>query len=97
MIYICGKISSYRFSKIKKNVDRFIEAEKALKALGHQVINPATEQPQGKSWDWYMVRSNEFMLKNKPICYFLKNWKKSKGARFEHEMAYYLGLIIIYQ
>jgi len=96
-IYIGGKITSKTFIGVQKNLKRFYEMEKKLRSLGHKVFNPAAKYPQGKSWEWYMVRILVYFIESRPVCFFLKGWQKSNGARVEHEMAKFLGLTIIYE
>jgi hypothetical protein len=93
-VYILGKISDYTPKRWARNCARFNDKEKELQTLGFKTFNPARQNPQGKSWEWYMARSVKLMIEKRPICYFLKNWEKSRGGRMEMELAKYLGLKI---
>jgi hypothetical protein len=66
-----------------------------LRALGHQVINPAEINPdKGMSWTDCM-RSDIAELVKCDAIRLLPGWEHSKGATLEEHIAERLGLQII--
>ena len=93
IIYISGQITGIE----KQAFDLFMVAENKLSLHGYTVINPMTLGHQhDKSWANYMKEDIRALLQCDCI-YMLDNWKKSKGAKLEHEIAQKLGLEIIYE
>ena len=72
-IYIAGKITGDRKYRTK-----FREAAKALEALGHVVLNPAT-LPDGLDQADYM-RICLAMLEAADLAVFLPDYRESAGA-----------------
>ena len=75
-IYIAGKITGDRKYRTK-----FREAAKALEALGHVVLNPAT-LPDGLDQVHYM-RICLAMLEAADLAVFLPDYRESAGAMIE--------------
>ena len=75
-IYIAGKITGD-----KKYRAKFREAAKALEALGHVVLNPAT-LPDGLEQVDYM-RICLAMLEAADLAVFLPDYQESAGAMVE--------------
>lgn len=94
-IYISGKITGDDNYK-----NKFEAAEKALlKFFDNKVdvINPAKlDLGSYATWEQYM-RIDIQMLCSCNTIYMLSDWKKSKGARFEHKVAQKLGIEIVYE
>lgn len=88
-LYIAGKISGLPQKEYLKNFER---AEKLLKKLGHEVINP-TKLPHNhdKSWESYMKEDLAEMLKCDAVV-LLHNWRDSKGAQIERKIASLLNM-----
>lgn len=88
-IYIAGKITGDKHYKKK-----FARAEKALRRLGHSVMNPAWIGASADfSWDDYMQVSAAMMdVCDAMLC--LPDAEQSKGARIEYEKAYERGMVI---
>jgi Asp-tRNA(Asn)/Glu-tRNA(Gln) amidotransferase A subunit family amidase len=95
-IYIAGKISGLPPEEAKA---AFEKAAALLKQHGHEPVNPieangldgdGVEHP----WADYMKRDIPLLLACDGIC-LLDNWRDSKGARLEHEIAAELGMHII--
>ena len=98
-VYIAGPMTGYD----DWNFPAFFEAERQLLELGYEVINPAhndgstyeealASANSGKhSWGWYMRRDLKHVLEVDIIC-LLPNWKESKGALLEVEVAKALDL-----
>ena len=93
MIYISGQISGLDREEAKKPFDA--AAEKWLKK-GYLVVNPMEHEPDGWSWGAYM-RMDIKMLCDCTDIYMLKNYKNSKGALCELDIAEQLGLNIYYE
>lgn len=91
IIYIAGKVSGMEmqarvFSK---------RAEIKLLLQGHDVINPMElEHDHDKTWQSYMRECISAMMKADAI-YLLPNWRESKGARIEVQLAHNLGIKIL--
>lgn len=75
-IYIAGKITDDRKYRTK-----FREASKAMEALGHVVLNPAT-LPDGLEQVDYM-RICLAMLEAADLAMFLPDYRESAGAMIE--------------
>ena len=75
-IYIAGKITGD-----KKYRAKFREADKALEALGHVVLNPAI-LPAGLEERDYM-RITLAMLEAADLAVFLPDYRESAGAMIE--------------
>lgn len=88
------------------NYPAFFDTEAQLRALGHQVLNPATndgdtleaalaaagspERPN-HPWAYYMRRDLPQVMEVDGLC-LLPGWQNSKGARLEVHVATALGL-----
>lgn len=91
-IYISGAITGYSQYKIK-----FRKAKRELEAKGYSVINPAEfELPEGATWEDYMKHDLADLLKCDAI-YMLNNWRQSRGAMVEHNLAQLLRMQIQYE
>lgn len=94
-IYISGPITG-----TDDYLDRFADAEKALKEIGYiNIVNPAeegTKLPEDSSHEDYMRLSFD-LLKDCDAIYLLKGWKKSPGANQEYGYAIAKGMEIKYE
>jgi len=91
IVYIAGKVSGI------ENEARvhFKRAEIKLKLQGYQVINPMElEHDHDKTWKSYMRDCIIAMMRADAI-YLLPNWRESKGARIEVQLAHNLGIKIL--
>lgn len=90
-IYISGKITGIE----AEAPELFKKAESLLGALGHQTVNPLElNHEHDKSWESYMKEDVKAMCDCDAV-FLLENWKDSKGARIEKQIAEYLGLKIM--
>ena len=88
-VYISGQITG-----IKDYKQKFDEAEKMLKRLGYEVINPASHFVEGFSWRDYMIRDIKWLM-DCDLIYRLEGWEQSKGARLENQIAEDLGIKVL--
>lgn len=84
IVYISGKITGEDFID---TLAKFERAEKYLKELGYDVINPlkiATNMPEfiRTDYGWIMLIDKALLRKANRI-YMLKDWKYSNGAKEE--------------
>jgi hypothetical protein len=104
-IYIAGPMSGYE----DWNFPAFFEAEEQLKELGHETLNPATNdganletaiqnaisaRDNGATWSSYMRRDLSNLVLSDSLC-LLPNWQSSKGALLEVQVAEALGIPLL--
>lgn len=92
--YIAGKISDL---PLREYIHNFTEAKKEVEDLGFIPISP-TDLPHShdKTWLSYMREDLKALLSCDAI-YMLSNWESSTGAKIEFNLAYELGIKVIYQ
>ena len=91
IIYIAGKVSGM---EMEARV-LFKRAEIELLLQCHDVINPMElEHDHDKTWQSYMRECISAMMKADAL-YLLPNWRESKGARIEVQLAHNLGIKIL--
>lgn len=93
-LYIAGPMTGIPDS----NYPAFRKAEADLKAAGYDVLCPVdaeqhndTGKPQ--TWDWYMRHALRMVLDADGVA-LLPEWRQSRGARLEREVAQSLGLSV---
>jgi len=101
-IYIAGPMSGIE----DWNFPAFFEAEKQLKELGYETLNPAANdganletaiqnaisaRDDGATWASYMRRDLHSLVLSDSLC-LLPNWQSSKGASLEVYVAKALGI-----
>lgn len=92
-VYIAGPMTGI----INYNYPKFFDAEKALFALGYEVLNPANndEHHDGERFSmektWYMRRAFK-MLTDADGVALLPGWWNSVGASLEEHVARSMGL-----
>lgn len=91
-IYISGPMSGLP----ELNFPAFNEAAKQLRALGHEVANPAEKQEEGNpGMQWIdLMRLDIKMLMDCDAVAALPGWGDSRGARIEVELATALGFLV---
>lgn len=92
--YNSGKITGLSFYSFHMN---FYVADRLIRALGYNPINPVLQGIQGNAPWWLHMAVDITLLLTCRTAYFQKNWKDSKGARIEHKIAKLFKLKIIYQ
>ena len=91
-LYISGPMSGLPFN----NYPAFVSAELQLRALGYDVVNPATlpgHATHDQTWAAFM-RVDLPALCTCDAVALLPGWQASKGARLEHHNALALGMRI---
>jgi hypothetical protein len=89
-IYIAGPCSGLP----ENNYPAFHEAAARLRALGHDVTNPAENPaPPCGTWRGYM-RMSIPQVAQADMVVLLPGWTASEGARWECEIAARLGLVV---
>lgn len=92
-VYISGPITGNPFYK-----SDFQKAEEEMTEEGHEVVNPTVAYEEG-----YLSTYKEYIdndLEQLATCdaiYMLRGWRKSPGARLEHQYAQITGMWITYQ
>lgn len=91
-IYIAGPMSGLP----ELNFPAFHAEAARLRAMGHQVINPAeiNDDPAAK-WEDCM-RADIAQLVNCDSIHLLPGWEKSRGATLEHHIAAALGFDVLF-
>ena len=91
-LYIAGRISNELDYRVK-----FARACTEVVLLGHTPVNPCELlHDHNKSWEAFMVADLHAMLDCDGV-YALRDWRTSKGATIEVQLAMRLGKIITYQ
>lgn len=90
-VFISGRVSGIKYENAKKN---FRKAEKIIEAQYLEPVNPIKICKHTWSWNRCMI----VCLWNLMQCdtvYFMRNYKKSRGARIEYKVAKWLGKTIV--
>ena len=97
--YISGKITGLTPKQAESNFKR---ASVDAIFLGYEPINPYLIVPDGEqpkdeknTWCWHMKADIKAMMDCEAI-FMQSNWKESKGAIVEHDLAKELNFTIIY-
>jgi len=85
-IYICGKVTGD--SNYQK---KFLKEENRLLSLGYTPFNPAACIPSKVEWSEAMRMAIRMMLLCDGVS-LLPDWKISKGAKIEKQLACELGI-----
>lgn len=77
--------------------EKFARAEMQIEAFGHTPVNPLNNGlPEDASWEDQMAASIR-MLFGCDAIYLLHDWKNSRGARIERNIADEMGFEVIPQ
>lgn len=88
-VYISGPMTGLPES----NYPAFNAAEKALRAAGHEPINPARDEGREDCTEWLdYMRAALRDLADADAVAVLPDWRKSRGADLEVHIATQLGL-----
>ncbi len=90
VIYIAGRVSGLSYDEVKA---KFQYAEDFLKEMGYLVINPVELVPMTANWELAMRILLPYLSICDTLC-LLPDWKESKGAVLEYELAKTLGLSV---
>lgn len=91
-IYIAGGMSGLP----NLNFPAFHAAARALRADGHDVVNPAEINPDPAAGWLACMRADIRELVTCDAIYLLPGWEKSRGARLEAKIAEGLGFRMIF-
>ena len=92
--YISGKISDLTEKEYNAN---FAEAEAEVIALGFEPVSPLSfPHLHDKSWLNYMKEDISEMMKC-DLVFAQRNWRDSRGAKIEIELADSIEMFILYQ
>ena len=79
------------------NYPAFHRAERDLRDLGYDVLNPAridqlyNQSSAPRPWDWYMRHAIQMLVACKGVA-TLPGWTQSRGATLEVDLANRLGM-----
>ena len=90
-IYICGKVTGLPYKQVR---DKFNEAEQKLKGMGFTPVNPVQFVPEACEWNTAMKICISRLIDCDAI-FLLPDYKQSKGAMLEYEIAKALDFKII--
>lgn len=92
-VYISGAITGKDEKEYKND---FNTTELWLTGLGYDVVNPVSDGiVEGWGWSDYMRRDIK-QLCSCDYIYFIKGWENSKGCCLEYNIAFQLGIKILY-
>jgi hypothetical protein len=93
-IYISGQITGLDLDEARQH---FNSAESQLTTVGHEVINPMSLVPYQEHLTWkdYMIEDIKALFECDAI-FMLDNWRHSRGAKIEHDIAQGLGIKVYY-
>jgi hypothetical protein len=90
-VYISGPMSGLP----DFNYPAFNAEAARIRALGYTVENPTENPPvPGHVWELYMRAALRQMLTCDTVA-FLPDWRQSRGANVEIELAIHLGMAVI--
>jgi hypothetical protein len=93
-IYISGRISGLPFDEVQA---KFTAAERILVEKGYKTVSPLkTGIPYSAPWEIH-VAMDIILLIGCDAIFLLKDWKYSKGATLEKNIAELIGKNVIYE
>lgn len=93
-IYISGKISDLKQDEVR---EKFASAEKRLRALGYETVNPLENGlDAAEPWAAHMAMDISLLLSCGSI-YMLNDWPQSRSAQVEYYLAHVQGKAILYE
>tara|TARA_R100000951_G_C2540720_1_gene149291 strand:- start:280 stop:600 length:321 start_codon:yes stop_codon:yes gene_type:complete len=91
-IYISGQITGL---KKRECYNTFETAVMKLRRLNLSGVSPY-KGDEGKTWNEYMKQGIETMMNCEGI-FMLSNWRESRGANIERNLAMQLGMRVMYE
>ena len=91
-IYISGQITGLKKQTCYNNFETAIMKLRRIDKFG---VSPY-QGDEGKTWAEYMKRGIETMMNCEGI-FMLSNWRESKGANIERNLAMQLGMKVYYE
>lgn len=91
-IYISGKISGLDPDEAKYN---FSAAKDRLIRMGYKPVSPYGKGSYRWTWEENMRVALKLLLGCRGI-YMLDNWRDSRGAVIEHDLAIAIGMKVMY-
>ena len=77
------------------NFPAFHAAARKIRALGHQVFNPAEAIVEGQgTWEEFMRHDLKGLMDCDTLA-FLPGWQNSRGAHLEVYVAHQLGIAVV--
>ena len=93
-IYIAGKVTG---EPIAECTMKFGQAQVNIEKLGYEAVNPLAVVGDWKCpWDLAMRKCIKALM-DCDMIFMLEDYKSSKGAMVEYELATMLGMEIIYE
>lgn len=102
-VYIAGKVTGEKLATVTA---KFGQAQKDLEAKGYEVVNPlavtaaACNPADGRWLDMPWQQAMQLTIAAMMTCqcvYMLSDWRFSKGATIEHDLAERLGMPVLYE
>ncbi|MCP3017521.1 DUF4406 domain-containing protein [Cupriavidus basilensis] len=90
-IYVAGPMTGL----LQLNFPAFHDAARALRARGHQVVNPAEINADPSAGWLECMRADIRELVTCEAIFLLAGWELSRGATLEHHIAERLGFTIL--
>lgn len=96
--YIAGKISGLEYSEFSENFRqaRVVVEKFHMTPVCPLDLNKVSEMHHSDTWKNYLKRDIKAMM-DCDCVYAMKNWKESKGATIEVDLANALGIPVFYQ
>jgi hypothetical protein len=91
-IYISGKISGLSHEECMNNFEGGIQKLRRINLFG---VSPY-QGDEGRTWQQYMKEDIKLMMNCEGI-FMLSNWRESKGANIERNLAMHLGMRVYYE
>lgn len=93
-VYISGKITGLPIEEVEGN---FYNVQNRLEEAGFKVVNPLNNGLSiNDKWEHHMKADIKLLMECNTI-YLLSNWKESRGATIERNLAVSLGYDVIEQ
>lgn len=89
--YVSGAIAGHNGFR-----EKFERGCEEVRALGHEPVNPCDFDGTNFTWEECMVHDLHVLLDCDGI-YALRDWKRSRGATIEIQLAMRLGKEVIFQ